>query len=381
MRCLCIWFVFLTLSCPAFAAQDDPILLGAVFAKTGLAANPNVQNYTLTRFAVEEINDQGGLLGRRVVLLEYDNRSSALGARAAAERAIQDGVCAVVGPFWSSQAYAMARVLQKAGVPMIAAAATSDGISRIGDFIFQAGFLDSFQAALAADVARTTLGAKTAAILTNISTPYSTGMAEHFSAHFKRAGGRIVHRGEYLMDTADFAAQLEAIKTHAPDIVFVPGHSRDAALILKQAEDMGLSATFIGGDGWSNLFQSSTFSTDLSRRHYFISHWHPQVPIPASRAMLARFTAARGAKAAARINGAHILTYDAVGLFADAVRRAGSCDPAAIRRALASTIAYPGATGPITFSSHGSPIKGAVLLGVGRNKTIEYIKSLPPKKP
>lgn len=374
----CSFIYVIILAVPTAAQQNRPIVVGSIFAKSGIAAKVNIQNFNLVRFAIREINEQGGLLGRSVILLEYDNRSSPLGAYTAAEKAVQDDVACVFGPFWSSHAFAMAKVFQNAKIPMIAAATTSDGVTRTGDYIFRAGFIDSFQARVITHFATTKLGARTAAVLTNISTPYSTGLTSHFRKFFEKDGRKIIYTGEYLMDAADFATHLKAIRKLKPDVVFLPAYSRDASLILKQAAGMGLETTFIGGDGWSAISRFPNFGRGIKGTHYFVSHWHKSSTLPESVAFMKRYAMAQGANAAQSITSASIISYDAVGLFADAVKRAQSLRPEDIRNVLAKTKNYKGVSGNITMGDYGDPIKSAVILSIDKSSTIKFVTTITP---
>lgn len=372
-------FIILIFPLTAFGAEDDPILLGAIFAKTGPAAKTSVYHYEMVRFAVNELNSSGGLLGRPIKLLEYDTQSKPLSAYSIAQQAITDGVCCVVGPSWSSQAFAMAKVFQKAKLPMIATSATADAITRTGDYIFRSGYVDSFQARIVTEFALKDLQAKTAVTITNPSSPYSAGLSKVFTEVFQNSGGEILYAGEYLTDAADFSSELTKIAELSPDVVFFPGHSRDSSLILKQAAAMNVERTFLGGDGWSSLQRFPNFGLSIHGPHYFVTHWDKESDIPESRTMLERYTEKYGRSRAATLNGANVLSYDAVGLFADAVRRAGNTSPQDIRDALASTKNFRGATGTISYNEYGDPIKPAVIIAVGgQQEHTQYIRTVFP---
>ena len=142
--------------------------------------NANLTYFYAARFAVEEINKKGGLLGKPIELIEIDNQSTALGSKAAAEQAVKDGVTAVIGGSRSSHALAMAPVLQAAKIPMISPSATILELTRTGDYIFRACFVDDFQGAVMATFAIRDLKAKTAVVLTNTGNKYSMDLAKMF---------------------------------------------------------------------------------------------------------------------------------------------------------------------------------------------------------
>ena len=141
---------------------------------------------------MDEINRNGGILGRRVTLLEYDNQSTAEGSAEAARKAIDDGAVAVVGCNWSSHSLAMAEVLQRAGVPMITHMSTNEAVTKVGNYIFRACFTDSFQGVAMASFAFDRLECRTAAVLMDGDRAYSRGLGGAFSDAFEKLGGRVV---------------------------------------------------------------------------------------------------------------------------------------------------------------------------------------------
>jgi len=164
--CSAIVFVFST----AFA--KDTIDIAAIYALTGEAVKGNALSVQGVRYAVDEINEQGGILGKRINLLFFDNLSSPLGSNAAAEEAARAGVTAIIGPQWSSHAIAAANVAQSKKIPMISDAATHPDVTKTGHYIFRVCFIDEFQGRVIARFARKDLNAFTAAIFTDVTSNY-----------------------------------------------------------------------------------------------------------------------------------------------------------------------------------------------------------------
>lgn len=173
---------------PGFAEAAPPIKIAMITAKTGEAGKTNSISFGAARFSVDEINSTGGILGRHVELLEYDNESTPEGSAKAARTAISDGAVAVVGCNWSSHSLAMAKVLQEAGVPMISHMSTNPAVTKVGDYIFRVCFTDSFQGLGLARFARTRLGAKTAVVLVDDNRTYSKGLGKTFVQAFEKLG-------------------------------------------------------------------------------------------------------------------------------------------------------------------------------------------------
>jgi branched-chain amino acid transport system substrate-binding protein len=233
----------------------DSIKIGAIFSKTGIAAIHNAPLIEMVGLAAEEVNRAGGLLGHPVRLIVLDNKSTPIGSKLAAEKAIRQGTTAVIGAHWSSHSLAVAPTLQKAGIPMISPGSTNPKVTQIGNYIFRVCFIDSFQGTAMARFAYTDLGARKAVVLKNIDEEYSIKLAEYFMNAFQRIGGQVLLDGSYRGKAVDFSDVLKATVKLAPDVVYVPGYTRDSGLLIKQAVSIGVETTFLGGDAWDEIYK------------------------------------------------------------------------------------------------------------------------------
>ncbi|MDM8549590.1 ABC transporter substrate-binding protein [Desulfobacterales bacterium HSG2] len=366
-----ICFFGVCVSHPGISAE--PIKIAAIFAKTGDAKISTVQCFRGVSLGVEEINAQGGLMGRQIQLVELDNKSNAIGAKIAALNAVRQNVIAVIGASWSSHSLAMAPVLQKAGIPMISPESTNPEVTREGDYIFRVCFIDPFQGKVMAQFAFQDLEARTAAILKNVNSDYSTGLSRYFKDSFLGSGGKIMTEEKYLAEATDFTGFLQKIKELKPDVVFAPGYERDSSLLLKQAGKIGVQSVFLGGDGWSETVRK--LAGQAAEGHYFSSHWHSDVPFPASKALMKNYHRKHSGEL---IVASAPLTYDAIMVLAHAIRSAQSSEPRKIRDALASTKDFQGTTGTIRFDENGDPLdKDAVILKFDKGKTV-FVKTIKP---
>ena len=360
--------------CPA--QGQEPIRIGSVFAKTGAGAEENSPNYRMVMLAAKRVNAQGGLLGRPVEVVEFDTKSSPLGARQAALDAVAAKVTAVIGPSWSSQAMAMGPVLQEAGIPMIGATTTAPEVTGIGDFIFRACYTDVLQAEALARFAFDDLLARRVVVVTIAGDVYSEGLSAVFSERFVAQGGTVEKQLRYLQNAMNFEEQVRVIGETSPDLVLVAGYTRDSGLLLKQARATGLDMPFLGGDGWTAL-EHYPYLDPAKGENYYVSHWHPDLDSEASHEFVDLLHQEFGSGSLGMIDAGNANAYDALGLVADAVRRAGSADPAAVRDALAATENYPGVTGSITFNDSRDPHEPLVVLRITPDK-VEFVKKLVP---
>ncbi len=356
------------------AHAAHPVKLALIIAQTGIAAKEEVPAIQAARLAVEEINASGGLLGHPVTLVVIDNMSTPLGSKKAAEAAVKQGVIGVIGAFRSSHSLAMVPVVQKAGVPMITPPSTSPGVTAGSDYVFRACFIDSFQGRVMAEFAHRDLGLKTAVVLTNITEDYSITLSRFFREHFERGGGTVLWEGSYPGTATDFRDILGRAKELHPDAVFIPGYARDSGLIINQARAMGIDSVFLGGDAWDQGIVE--YAGRALEGSYYSSHWHRDVPFPASEHLKKSFRKKYGN---AQIDNMRIpLTYDAILLFADAARRSASLTPREIRAALAKTKGFKGATGSITFDGTGDPLGKEVSIMRFNDGAWRYYKSFSP---
>jgi len=264
-------------NCPVYATE--PVKIAAVFAKTGKAGLNNIPFIQVAELSVDEINKQGGLLGKPVKLVFIDNKSTPIGSALAAEEAVRQKVSAVVGANWSSHSLAMAPILQKAGIPMITPVSTNPKVTLVGNYIFRACYTDSFQGKVMARFAYKELGSRTAVVLKCLDQKYSMTLAKLFTESFNKFGGKLLFDGSYKSKAVDFKAILDEVKKLQPDVVFVPGYPRDSGLLVKQAASMGIKTTFLSGDGWSQIYK---VAGDAVNGSYHATHWHPDIPLPAS---------------------------------------------------------------------------------------------------
>jgi branched-chain amino acid transport system substrate-binding protein len=349
-----------------------PIKIAAIFAKTGIAAVQNAAYIQVIELAVEEINNKGGVLGRPVELIVLDNKSTPIGSTLAAKEAVKLQVTAVIGSGLSSHSLAVAPILQQEGIPMITPVSTNPKVTHIGNYIFRVCFIDSFQGAAMAKFAYSDLGARTAVVLRNIDEAYCVTLGEYFLNAFKRYGGKVLLDGNYRGKAVDFSNLLKKTKKLGPDVVYIPGYTRDSGLIIKQAASMGIKATFLGGDAWAEIFK---YAGKAANGSYHSAPWHPNVQFEKSIHLKNLFHQKYKKQIA---NTSQPLSYDATIVMADAIRRANSLDRSKIRDALAQTTDFQGATGNITFDEYGDPLGKEVIILKLENGHRVYFKAIKP---
>ena len=356
------------------AYADQKVDIAVIVAQSGKAKAYGREVIRGAKLAVNEINQAGGVLNRQFFLIILDNQSTALHSRQAAIQAVYHKVQGVVGAVWSTHSLAAAPVLQKNQIPMISPGSTAPEVTKTGDYIFRTCYTDDFQGELLADFALNAIGHRRAAVLTNISETYSQILANYFSAHFISHGGDVIYKAGYKGSAIDFYKILDPLRQLSPEVVFIPGYSRDSGLIIKQARIMKIEAVFLGGDAWETSVKD--YAREALQGSYFSTHWHPGAPYERSRSFISRFRTDFGDMP---ISAYAPLAYDAVWLFADAISRAKSIDKVKIRNALANTRQFKGATGKFSFNAYGDPIKKGASMLKFEDGQWRFFKAFEPK--
>ncbi len=324
------------------------------------------------RLAVDEINEQGGVLDRPVNLIVKDTESRLeLIASIVGELIDTEKVVALIGEITTDRTLAAAPLAQERGIPLITPSATNEKITAAGNYVFRACYTDAFQAAMMTKFARS-LDVEKVALLFDGDNPYGTNLSNAFKVDFVKQGGSVVAEQTYRAGDVDYATQLNAIKLKNPDIVFLPSYFAEAALIIKQARQLAIEVPFLGTDGWDSS-ELLKFAGQAVNNCYFASHFSSERLTEKaklfSEAYRAKFQAAPPALAA--------LTYDAVWLLADAFRRGGSSTSTVLRDALAETKDFAGVTGTIAFDQDRNPKKPGIVLRIQDGK-FTYLETAEP---
>jgi branched-chain amino acid transport system substrate-binding protein len=348
----------------AFVRAQEPIKLGEFASLTGKEAVFG-QNVTKgTRLAIEETNSAGGVLGRKLELITEDNQSKAGESATIVKKLIsRDKVSVILGEIASGRTLEAAPIAQAAKVPLVSPGATNTEVTAKGNYIFRVCFIDDFQGTVMAKFARESLKLGRVAILSSVSSAQSVGLAKYFRERFTRGGGVISAEQKYGEGDKDFRAQLTAIKASGADGIFIPGYYAEAALICKQARDLGLELPLLGVDGWESP-DLIAIAGKAAEGCYLSTHYSPESKAPVVIAFNERFQKRWGVSS----NALSVLGYDAAMLAIDAIRRAGSTEGAKVRDALAQTANFAAVTGSITFDTNRNPTKSAVVLTVKHGK-------------
>ena len=354
--------------------QEETLKIGFV------VAGERVTYPNGAEMAVTEINQRGGLLGTPVELIGHINTEAIpeVSAQIAERLIVEDEIIALIGPNRSSHAVVVGPIAQRHGIPMVTTTATNPNVTNAGDFVFMASFTDSFQGAVMAQFAKADLDLSTAAVITRSGDLYTEGISEFFARNFSKFGGEIVANEFYEGDLSDFTAQLTNIAAAKPDALFISGFTLDVALITGQARAIPLQnadgepTIFLGADAWDSslLFDNEDAEVEGS---FFSGHFSPDTDEPNARAFVNTYASIYESTP----TGGVAVSYDAVKLLFQAVERAGSLDPEEIRKQLAATENYIGATTIASYDENRHPTKSAVIFTITNGKK-QFHKQIDP---
>jgi len=356
------------------ADQKSTIKIGEFASLTGKEAAFGQSSHKGTLLAIEQINAAGGLLGKQVELIYEDNRSTPGESATIAKKLItRDKVVALLGEVASGRSLEAAPIAQANRIPMISPSSTNPQVTETGDHIFRVCFTDPFQGKLLAGFAQRTLKARKVAIFSDVSAPYSVGLAQYFKEPFVASGGQISSEQKYTGGDKDFRAQLTAIKATQPDAIFVPGYYTDAGLIVAQARQLGITVPLLGGDGWEapELIQIAGSALEGT---YYSTHFSAENDDPKVQKFVADFRAKNNGETP---DAMAALGYDAAMVLADAIRRAGTTADPQLRDAIAATRDFDGVTGRTTLDAQRNASKSAVMITVKEGK-FRYVETIAP---
>ena len=353
--------------------SSDEIVIGQYGSMTGGEATFGQATDEGVRLAVEEVNAAGGIRGKKIKLVTMDDQGKAEDAASVVTRLIeQEKAVALLGEVASSRSLAAAPIAQNKKIPMVSPSSTNPKVTEVGDYIFRTCFIDPFQGTVMAKFAVENLKLKKVAILRDVKSDYSVGLADYFIQKFKELGGEIVADTSYQSGDVDFKAQLTSLKGSNPEGLFIPGYYTEVGLIARQARELGIKAKLMGGDGWDSpkLSEIGGASVDGS---VFSNHYSNETTDPVAVEFMSKFKARYNKMP----DGLSAAGYDAAKVLLKAMQAASDFSPTSIRDQLAKITDYMGVSGKITINEKRNATKSAVVVEVA-GKSNKYVTTINP---
>ncbi len=352
--------------------SGDTIKIGLIANTTGSNAQYGLAVRNGVMLYINQLNEAGGINGKQVQIIEYDDRGEQTEAASAFNRLVDDGVTAVIGSVLTAPTITVADLSYEINMPQITASATAAGVtvlepddpdSEIRTNVFRSCFIDPFQGEKMAEYAAEKLSATTAAVIFETGNDYSEGLKDAFVAKCAELGIQVVSEQAYSAGDVDFRAQMTAIANAQPDVIFSPNYYEDDGMIVTQARAAGVTGTFLGGDGWGGVagyasaedLEGSVYCSGYAAGTEGVAQFEADYEEAYGEAVPSMFAP---------------LGYDAALLMCEALAAAeeqgletGSDEyKQAVIDALAATNGVEGVTGTYSFDEQNNPIKDAAIM-------------------
>ena len=354
------------------AAQGGEIVIGLLANTTGDAAvyGNSVRNGAM--LYIDQLNADGGINGKTIKVVEYDEKGDPTEAANAFNRLVDDGVTALIGSVLTGPTIAVADESYAINMPQITASATAAGVTLldpekpedgIRTNVFRSCFIDPFQGEKMAQYASEKLGATTAAVIFKTGEDYSEGLKNAFVAKCGELGITVTSQEGYAEGDVDFKAQMTNIASKNPDVIFCPNYYEDDGMIVTQARQVGVTGTFLGGDGWGGVAKYAS-AADLEGAVYCSGY-------AAGTEGVAQFEADYQAAYSEKVPSMFApLGYDAAMILCEGLKAAeaagleqGSDEyKQAVIDAMKGTKGLEGITGSYEFDEYNNPIKSAAMM-------------------
>ncbi|MFR4518699.1 MAG: ABC transporter substrate-binding protein [Fusobacterium sp.] len=347
-------------------AKPETIKIGGMAPLTGALAIYGVTTTNGAELAVKEINENGGVLGKKIEYVMLDTKGDSTEAVMAYNKLVDEKVAGIIGEVTSKPTLAVAEVAVQDNMPLITPTGTQVDITEVGPNIFRVCFTNPYQGKVLAITSKERLGADTVAVMLNNSSDYSDGIAKAFIEESEKLGMKVMGVEGYSDGDKDFRPQLTKLAAMNPDVILIPEYYEQAALIATQAREVGVKSIFVGSDGWDGIAKTLDQSAYAAiENSYFTNHFSMEDQSEKIQDFLKDYREAYKEDPSAF----SALGYDAVYMMKSAIEKAGSTDKQKVVDALKG-IEYDGVTGYLTFDDHNNPIKAVTVLKIENGKYV-----------
>lgn len=356
------------------SSEKDVIKLGFLGAKTGAVANYGLPGEKGMKMAIEELNANGGVLGKKIEGIYEDNKGeSSEIANVATKYITRDKVVAMVGDPCTGLTKVAADIAQKNKVVIFSAGATGAGVVEIGDYVFRNTLLDIYAAPAVVDWMINQKKWKNIAVITSMNNGYSTALTPVFKKAINEKGGKIVLEDSINDGETDFTAQITKLKQAKADVLVFTGYYTEAALLMNEAAKQNLDIHLVGGDGLYGQDLAKLGGSAVEEKVIFYCGFSTDKPSEQTD----KFVKAYQTKYNEEPDMFSAQYYDAVMILAKAMTNAKSTDPSVFKDQLAKLKDYPGVSGNTTFGADREPIKSPVCLITVKDGKFSLLDKIP----
>ena len=347
-------------------AKPETIKIGGMAPLTGALAIYGVTTTNGAELAVKEINENGGILGKKIEYIMLDTKGDSTEAVMAYNKLVDEKVAGIIGEITSKPTLAVAEVAVQDNMPLITPTGTQVDITEAGPNVFRVCFTNPYQGKVLAITSKERLGADTVAVMLNNSSDYSDGITKAFIEESEKLGMKVMGVEGYSDGDKDFRPQLTKLAAMNPDVVLIPEYYEQAALIATQAREVGVKSIFVGSDGWDGIAKTLDKSSySAIENSYFTNHFSMEDQSEKIQNFLKDYRETYKEDPSAF----SALGYDAIYMMKSAIEKAGTTDKQKVVDALKG-IEYDGVTGYLTFDDHNNPVKAVTVLKIENGKYI-----------
>ncbi len=368
---LLITMVLLVTGCGGTqSAQSDnkgPVKIGFFAPVTGPAAADGESVLNAAKLAVENINKDGGINGRKVELVNYDDALDSKQAVSIAQKlTTKDGVVAVVSGSYSGTTRASAKIYQDAKIPMISAYALHPDITKTGNYMFRQSFVGPVQGKAGAKVAVDMLKAKRISIL-QVDIDFGKTLAAGFTEKAQQLGAQIISVDSFSTGEKEFTPVLTKIKQLNPDLIYVPGYAAECSQIVRQAKELGITAKILGTEGADSTVQFLGVAKDAANGVIITTNMNRD----SDRKIVQDFIKDYNQKYGHKPDMVAASTYDAFMVLANVMKAKGA-EPDKIRQGLTEVKDYEAVTGLIKGYNQIGEVKKSVQVQIVKDAEFHY---------
>lgn len=343
----------------------NEIKIGVNYELSGGVATYGQSSVDGIELAVKQINDAGGIDGKQIKLVKYDNKSDPAEATTLATKLItQDKVLAILGPATSGNFKAEISVAEEHKVPVVSGSATDDDVtvdsSGLKEYAFRICFTDSYQGTAMAQYAMNNLGKDKAVVIMDSSSDYGKGLASNFIKTFEDNGGEIVAHESYVAGDTDFNAILTSVKDKDFDVMFIPGYYEEAGPIIKQARALGIDVPVLGADGFDSPDLLKLAGAEALNDVYFSNHYSSLDEDSLVVDFIKEFNEEYGRDP----DAFNALGYDVAKFLVEGIERSKGLGGDDLKDALEATDNFQGVTGSFSVDENHNPVKAIVVVGL-----------------
>ena len=362
-------------SAPEAAASGDKVVKIGVFepqtGDNGAGGKQEVLGMQYANYVQPTVEIGGETYDVKLEIV--DNRTTAENGPSAASELMNRGVSIVLGSYGSGVSMAGGTVFQEAGVPAIGVTCTNPQVTSDCSVYYRICFLDPFQGTVLANYAYKELGISNAYTLAMLGSDYDQGLVYYFSEAFKALGGTVTSE-DFPEGNANFVSYINNAKSAGAGVIFAPVSTNYAQLIIEAAGAQGFEGHLLGSDTWDNnmvIESAKGKSVNVEITTFYQEGGAPEFDAGIKEWMNANADALTNNGGNDMVSAVTAMGYDAYFVALEAIKAAGSTDPAAVLAALPG-VSYTGVSGLIEFDEIGDAKRDAAYIKAANTESGEW---------